>query len=198
MTFNSNNFQIDRLRSKDETAAQLRSIFTHTSTIGSKTRAKQLRTASGVKDTYQDHFSEMIAKFVKGLRGSVREKQARVDRLVESLPDNLINPVWRIQGKSQLPWISVTSGVMTETRLSQISTLIVTPLSRSSMLYSSASSSICGAMQWRVSNLTKKPYCRLACPPSMSQVSASLPWRERRLFNTRALSLVEIFAPSLR
>lgn len=93
-------YQTSQPRNKEETAATLHNIFTTAKTVGGRTRSKAMRTESGIKDVYQDHFTEMIFKYVKRLRGSVQQKQAKVDRFVETLPERMVNPVWRIRGMS--------------------------------------------------------------------------------------------------
>ena len=90
--------QIGRPRRKEETTAQLRSMFEQASTIDTKTKVQNMRTQSGVKDTYQMFFLDKLFKSYKKKRGQ-ESKQAALDREIESLPDNITSPVWRIEGE---------------------------------------------------------------------------------------------------
>ncbi|VDC01359.1 unnamed protein product [Peniophora sp. CBMAI 1063] len=86
------------LRHKDETQAQLRSIFTEASRVGGKTQAGHMQTEFGVKDTYQTSFMERIFEFGRKLRGSVPEKQAKMDAYIrDNIPNIVTSPVWRIK-----------------------------------------------------------------------------------------------------
>jgi hypothetical protein len=89
--------QVGRPRHKEETTAKLKSMFEEASTIDTKTKVKSMRTASGLKDTYQMFFLEKLFKSYKGKRGR-ESKQAALDKETESLPDNVTSPVWRIKG----------------------------------------------------------------------------------------------------
>lgn len=90
--------QIGRPRRKEETTAQLRSMFEQASTIDTKTKVQNMRTQSGVKDTYQMFFLDKLFKSYKKKRGQ-ESKQAALDREIESLPDNITSPVWRMEGE---------------------------------------------------------------------------------------------------
>ena len=89
--------QIGRLRRKDETTKNLKSLFTEASKLGTQTKVKQMRTDSGVKDTYQMFFIDKIFRSYKKKRGTAT-KQAALDAQLEALPDNITSPVWRIKG----------------------------------------------------------------------------------------------------
>jgi hypothetical protein len=56
-----------------------------------------MRTESGIKDTYQNFFLEKLFKSYKNKRGA-DSKQAALDKEIKSLPDNIMSPVWRIKG----------------------------------------------------------------------------------------------------
>ncbi|KAF5367924.1 hypothetical protein D9758_004368 [Tetrapyrgos nigripes] len=90
-------FEIHDLRSKARTMADLKTVFVHSKTVGSKTKAKNLKTLLGIKDTYQDHFTELIFDLLKETRGSANEKQQQVDSMLEEFPENISSPIWRIQ-----------------------------------------------------------------------------------------------------
>jgi hypothetical protein len=89
--------QIGRLRRKDETTERLKSLFAEASKLGTQTKVKQMRTDSGVKDTYQMFFIDKIFRSYKKKRGTAT-KQAALDAQLEALPDNVTSPVWRIKG----------------------------------------------------------------------------------------------------
>lgn len=90
-------FQIGKLRTKVETTTKLRSYFDEASKLNTKTKVQKMRTASGVKDTFQLVFLEKLFESYKGKRGK-KAKQAALDAKVQSLPKNTTSPVWRIQG----------------------------------------------------------------------------------------------------
>ncbi|KAF8996948.1 hypothetical protein BDZ89DRAFT_1256673 [Hymenopellis radicata] len=80
-----------------ETVAALTAMFNEAALIGSETRVKGMRTASGVKDTYQDFFIQKLFQSHK----SKRTQQSKADALrscITSLPDRVMSPVWRLQG----------------------------------------------------------------------------------------------------
>ncbi|KAK7438400.1 hypothetical protein VKT23_018013 [Stygiomarasmius scandens] len=90
-------FETHNLRTKRRTMDDLKTVFTYSKTVGRKTKAKELKTALGIKDTYQDHFAELIFKALKGTKGPAHEKQRKVDSLLEGFPDNISSPIWRIR-----------------------------------------------------------------------------------------------------
>jgi len=73
-------------------------MFKQASTIDTKTKVQNMHTESGVKDTYQMFFLEKLFKSYKKKRGQ-ESKQAALDSKIESLPDNITSPIWRIKGK---------------------------------------------------------------------------------------------------
>lgn len=60
-----------------------------------------MRTASGIKDTFQLVFLEKLFDSYKEKRGK-SAKQAALDAQRRSLPKNITSPVWRIQGLFEL------------------------------------------------------------------------------------------------
>ena len=72
-------------------------MFAEASTLDTKTKVQNMRTESGVKDTYQMFFLDKIFKSYKKKRGR-ESKQAALDREIETLPDIITSPVWRIKG----------------------------------------------------------------------------------------------------
>ena len=77
-------------------------MFQQATTISSKTHVKQMKTNMGLKDTFQDYFTNHIFEFASKLCGSVQDKQAALDEMVKQLPQDskdTMSPVWRIHGK---------------------------------------------------------------------------------------------------
>ena len=75
----------------------MRSMFEQASTIDTNTKVQNMCIESGVKDTYQMFFLDQLFKSYKKKRGQ-ESKQAALEREIESLPDNITSPVWRIKG----------------------------------------------------------------------------------------------------
>lgn len=67
-------------------------MFAEASTLDTKTKVQNMRTESGVKDTYQMFFLDKIFKSYKKKRGR-ESKQAALDREIETLPDIITSPV---------------------------------------------------------------------------------------------------------
>ncbi|KAK6985105.1 hypothetical protein R3P38DRAFT_2805837 [Favolaschia claudopus] len=87
-----------RLRRKPETTEKLRSFFTEASTkLDTKTKVKNLRTETGLKDTFQLVFIEKLFASYQKKRGTTN-KQAALDAAVADLPQETTSPVWRIRG----------------------------------------------------------------------------------------------------
>lgn len=93
--------QIANLRTKKETTEKLRSYFDEASTLNTKTKIRDMRTASGVKDTFQMVFLEKLFNSYKNKRGK-KARQEALDAQVNSLPKNTTSPVWRIEGDFKL------------------------------------------------------------------------------------------------
>lgn len=95
--------QVNKPRHKSETIEKLTSRFRDASVVGSKTRVRQAKTNSGIKDTFQEVFTDRIFTFTGPLRGTKAEKQADLDEMLKTLPSDpmeTISPVMRIKGKS--------------------------------------------------------------------------------------------------
>ncbi|KAJ7483665.1 hypothetical protein FB451DRAFT_1029349, partial [Mycena latifolia] len=89
---------IGRLRRKEETTDKLRSFFTLASTqLDTKTKVKDLRTETGLKDKFQLVFIEKLFDSYKGKRGAAT-KRASLEAKLATLPENTMSPVWRIRG----------------------------------------------------------------------------------------------------
>ena len=55
-----------------------------------------MRTASGVKDTYLDHFIKKLDGAVLNFRGANR--QTKLEDEIKNLPPNVFSPIWRLKG----------------------------------------------------------------------------------------------------
>ncbi|KAJ7688026.1 hypothetical protein B0H17DRAFT_938745 [Mycena rosella] len=89
--------KIGRLRTRTETTGTLRTYFKEASTLNTKTRVKTMRTATGIKDTFQIVFLEKLFDSYKGKKGK-KAKQEALEAQTRSLPKNTTSPVWRIKG----------------------------------------------------------------------------------------------------
>ncbi|KAF7325590.1 hypothetical protein MKEN_00408600 [Mycena kentingensis (nom. inval.)] len=84
-------------RNRAETCDKLRSQFVTASVIGKQTAYKDLKTASGLKDTFMEAFVErLFAAGSKKGRTNV-QKQSDMNRLKATFPDDVLSPVWRIK-----------------------------------------------------------------------------------------------------
>ncbi|KAG2126284.1 hypothetical protein DEU56DRAFT_743067 [Suillus clintonianus] len=89
--------KIGEPRHKNETVSELKSMFSHASTVGNQTQIKQWKTSTGIKDTFLDSFLNRLAESHCKIRGG-KAKQEALDRVKETLPENVTSPVWRIKG----------------------------------------------------------------------------------------------------
>jgi len=74
-------------------------MFQHPTTINSKTHVKQMKTNTGLKDTFQEYFTNHIFAFTSKLCGLAQDKQAALDEMVKQFPQDskdTMSPVWRI------------------------------------------------------------------------------------------------------
>lgn len=74
-------------------------MFNTASQVGGMTQAGKLQTEFGLKDTFQNFFVQKIFTLGRELRGSSEQKQEAVDRLIDTFPNNINSPVWRIRGE---------------------------------------------------------------------------------------------------
>ncbi|KAJ3804861.1 hypothetical protein F5876DRAFT_82513 [Lentinula aff. lateritia] len=74
-------------RTKDETIAALKSQFVHAESVGTAKKLEEMRTASGIKDTYQMFFINCLL-----------ERRQNQSNELHSVSQNLMSPVWRIRG----------------------------------------------------------------------------------------------------
>lgn len=79
-------------RNRDETIIAIKTQFVHAETVGTAKKIKEMRTESGVKDTYQLFFVNRLLK---------RRQNSNAEPLQasQSTTDNPMSPVWRIRGK---------------------------------------------------------------------------------------------------
>jgi len=73
-------------------------IFQAASTIGGITHASKLQTQYGLKDTFQDYFTQQIHSLTRRFQGTTQEKKEAINNLVHSFPVDTMSPVWRIKG----------------------------------------------------------------------------------------------------
>jgi len=84
---------------KEDSITKLQSIFQAASTIGRMTQALKLQTRYGLKDTFQDFFTQQIFSLTRSFRGTVQAKQEAIDNLIQTFPADIMSPVWRIKGE---------------------------------------------------------------------------------------------------
>lgn len=84
-------------QTRENTLKILESYFTEAQAIGAKTKLKNKRTKTGVKDTVQEFFLEKLYQSYQDKRGP-KAKQKALDAAVAALPDDITSPVWRLQG----------------------------------------------------------------------------------------------------
>ncbi|KAF7329540.1 hypothetical protein MKEN_00216800 [Mycena kentingensis (nom. inval.)] len=93
----SNFMMVGRLRNRTETCEKLRSQFTTASIIGNQTAYRDMKTTSGLKDTYQEAFIERLFAVASKKGRTKPQKQAEMNRLKATFPTNTLSPVWRIK-----------------------------------------------------------------------------------------------------
>ena len=91
---------------------KLGEIYQNATTIGGKTKAKELRTENGLKDKYQEYFINKVNSFMTNAHGSNLERQNRINAFLNSLPQVVTSPVWRLQG--QLVFLPVSGLMITD------------------------------------------------------------------------------------
>ncbi|THU94455.1 hypothetical protein K435DRAFT_860504 [Dendrothele bispora CBS 962.96] len=85
-------------RTRDDTLAELCSQFEAGSRIGGATSYKKRKTASGVKDVYQEYFINQIQAIASTKGISKPQKEAKITELRKTFPASPISPIWRIKG----------------------------------------------------------------------------------------------------
>ncbi|ETW76444.1 hypothetical protein HETIRDRAFT_174525 [Heterobasidion irregulare TC 32-1] len=85
------------MRDKEDTQWKLRSIFDTSRRVGSMSQAAKMQMAFGVKDTYQEVYTDKIHVVARKVTGSMAVRQKAIDDLVKSFPPVVSSPVWRIK-----------------------------------------------------------------------------------------------------
>ena len=85
------------------TIMELETMIEKSKQPGTLTKVRALKTDTGIKDKFLDHFLESMAKSYRGIRGRALQANA-LDEFCATLPDNIISPVWRING--EVPFLS--------------------------------------------------------------------------------------------
>lgn len=88
------------MRNKEDTQRKLKSIFDTARRVGGMSQAAKMHTAFGVKDTYQEVYTDKIFAVSRKVTGSIAVRQKAIDDLVKSFPPVVSSPVWRIKGMS--------------------------------------------------------------------------------------------------
>jgi len=70
--------------------------------IGTITEVRNIKTNTGIKDTFLDHFLKKMADSYRGLKGKAAKTQALNEFCATALPANIISPVWRVDGTLHL------------------------------------------------------------------------------------------------
>ncbi|KAH9045528.1 hypothetical protein EDB85DRAFT_1852863, partial [Lactarius pseudohatsudake] len=89
--------QAGELRTKAETLKKIEEIVQSARYIGNQTTIKELKTNSGIKDSFLESFLDRLHLSYKGLSGNLA-KQSALNNCLATLPQNITNPVWRIEG----------------------------------------------------------------------------------------------------
>lgn len=90
--------QVGDPRTKENTSETLRSMFAMAKQVRNQTKIKELKTATGVKDTYFEHFMDSMSKSHNKASGTAA-KQAALSDFAATLPSDVFSPVWRIKGR---------------------------------------------------------------------------------------------------
>ncbi|KAL0575042.1 hypothetical protein V5O48_006915 [Marasmius crinis-equi] len=85
------------LRTPARTREELQAQFLKASQLRCKTASVNMRTASGIKDTFQAFFSEKLFAATTRKGRTKEAKQAEVAELLASFPEHTTSPVWRIR-----------------------------------------------------------------------------------------------------
>lgn len=87
------------MRNPNETRQVLRSQFTEASRVGGNAEFKRIKTRTGVKDTFQDFFTDQLfAVSMKKRSGTKDQKMAAMNKIKRTFPSEITSPVWRIKG----------------------------------------------------------------------------------------------------
>ena len=81
---------------------ELRLMIEISKRVGTITQVQNIKTNTGIKDTFLDHFLKMMADSYRGLTSKVEKTQVLDQFCATSLPAEIISPVWRVDGASHL------------------------------------------------------------------------------------------------
>lgn len=90
--------QINDPRHRDETLKTLSNFWSLVQVPGSRTEIQTLRTSTGIKDTYQHHFLNLVLNATYKHKGTIPEKQNLINAALSKIPENPIGPMWNIKG----------------------------------------------------------------------------------------------------
>ncbi|KAJ7270338.1 hypothetical protein C8J57DRAFT_1435474 [Mycena rebaudengoi] len=76
---------------------ELRSQFTAATVVGGQASFKRMKTASGIKDTFQGAFLERIFAVSTKKKRSKAQKQADISAVLRTFPSEVMSPVWWIK-----------------------------------------------------------------------------------------------------
>lgn len=71
------------------------------SCIGGGAEFKRMKTASGIKDTFQEVFAARIQAIATNRKMSKDEREHAIIKLKHSFPQHTTSPVWRFKGLLQ-------------------------------------------------------------------------------------------------
>ena len=77
----------------------LKTIWKNYSTIGEKSKGDKTKTEQGIKDTFQEHFLDILSNSHK-TKCTILEKRQALAACLTKMPENTTSPVLRLQGKS--------------------------------------------------------------------------------------------------
>ncbi len=85
-------------RTKVDTLKTIEEIIQSARHVGNQTTIRDLKTNSGVKDTFLDSFLDRLHLAYKSQPGNLA-KQLALNNCLATLPRNIISPVWCIEGE---------------------------------------------------------------------------------------------------
>lgn len=148
---------------------------------GMLTKVRALKTDTGIKDKFLDHFLESMAKSYRGIRGRLPQANA-LNEFCATLPDNITSPVWRINGEAAFICNIILMNLKWHTGLDP-----PTLQSKFSIQSSSVSSSTFGEMLYRTNprKLAQRDIClKRDCLPSIHLDLVAPSSRVQRLSTT--------------
>ena len=77
---------------------ELDSMIEKSKRLGTITEVRNMKTETGIKDTFLEHFLNRMADSYRNVKGKVPKTRALDEFCATSLPANIVSPVWRIDG----------------------------------------------------------------------------------------------------